>query len=165
MTRLRPFMAFHYGRNVGSADLCRWWSRYGVRRRRGAAKVGTRRMAKSRCLVGFSGSRLRYASGMDVLKMLAELRQERAQIGEAIMVLERLVIGHGKRRGRPPAWMIAVSAPKWRGRPPKNQSATVAPEVAAPTKKRRRLSAAQRKAQAERMKAYWAAKRKKQAKK
>ena len=51
------------------------------------------------------------------------------------------------------------------GRPRKNQSATVAPVVAAPTRKRRRQSAAQRKAQAERMKAYWAAKRKKQAKK
>ena len=53
---------------------------------------------------------------------------------------------------------------KRRGRPPKNQSAAVAPATAAPTRKRRRQSAAQRKAQAERMKAYWAAKRKKQAK-
>jgi hypothetical protein len=53
---------------------------------------------------------------------------------------------------------------KRRGRPPKNQSVTVAPAAAAPTRKRRRRSAAQRKAQAERMKAYWAAKRKKQAK-
>jgi hypothetical protein len=101
---------------------------------------------------------------MDVLKMLAELRQERAQIGEAIIVLERLALGHGKRRGRPPAWMTALSAPKRRGRPPKNQSATVALVAAAPTRKRRRQSAAQRKAQAERMKAYWAAKRNKQAK-
>ena len=53
---------------------------------------------------------------------------------------------------------------KRRGRPPKNLSATVASEAAAPTRKRRRQSVAQRKAQAERMKAYWAAKRKKQAK-
>jgi hypothetical protein len=53
---------------------------------------------------------------------------------------------------------------KRRGRPPKNQSATVASETAAPTRKRRRQSVAQRKAQAERMKAYWAARRKKQAK-
>jgi hypothetical protein len=30
-------------------------------------------------------SRLLYASGMDVLKMLADLRQERAQIEEAII--------------------------------------------------------------------------------
>jgi hypothetical protein len=53
---------------------------------------------------------------------------------------------------------------KRRGRPAKNQLATVEPVVAVPAK-RRRQSAAQRKAQAERMKAYWAAKRKKQAKK
>lgn len=52
---------------------------------------------------------------MDVLKMLAELRQEREQIEEAIMTLERLARGRGKRRGRPPAWMSAL---KRRGRPP-----------------------------------------------
>jgi hypothetical protein len=62
---------------------------------------------------------------MDVIKMLAELRQERAQIEEAVMALERLARGHGKRRGRPPAWMTAqVNMPKRRGRPPgsKNKS-------------------------------------------
>ncbi|MBV8845764.1 MAG: hypothetical protein JO307_23395 [Bryobacterales bacterium] len=52
---------------------------------------------------------------MDVLKMLADLRQEREQIEEAIMTLERLARGQGKRRGRPPAWMTAL---KRRGRPP-----------------------------------------------
>jgi DNA invertase Pin-like site-specific DNA recombinase len=52
---------------------------------------------------------------MDVLKMLAELRQEREQIEEAIVTLERLARGRGKRRGRPPAWMAAI---KRRGRPP-----------------------------------------------
>lgn len=56
--------------------------------------------------------------GMDVLKMLAELRQERAHVEEAIVVLERLALGHGKRRGRPPAWMASATAPKRRGRPP-----------------------------------------------
>lgn len=58
---------------------------------------------------------------MDVLKMLAELRQEREQIEEAILTLERLARGRGKRRGRPPAWMSAL---KRRGRPPgsKNRS-------------------------------------------
>jgi len=56
---------------------------------------------------------------MDVLKMLAELRQERVQIEQAIMALERLARGHGKRRGRPPAWMTAqVNVPKRHGRPP-----------------------------------------------
>ena len=47
--------------------------------------------------------------------MLAELRQEREQIEEAIMSLERLARGRGKRRGRPPLWMTEV---KRRGRPP-----------------------------------------------
>ena len=54
-------------------------------------------------------------NSMDVLKMLADLRQEREQIEEAILTLERLARGRGKRRGRPPAWMAAL---KRRGRPP-----------------------------------------------
>jgi hypothetical protein len=52
---------------------------------------------------------------MDVLKMLADLRQEREQIEEAILTLERLARGRGRRRGRPPSWMSAI---KRRGRPP-----------------------------------------------
>jgi hypothetical protein len=52
---------------------------------------------------------------MDINKMLAELRTEREQLEEAIMTLERLARGRGKRRGRPPAWMSQV---KRRGRPP-----------------------------------------------
>jgi hypothetical protein len=52
---------------------------------------------------------------MDVLKMLAELRQERDQLEEAILTLERLARGRGRRRGRPPAWMTEL---KRRGRPP-----------------------------------------------
>jgi DNA invertase Pin-like site-specific DNA recombinase len=62
---------------------------------------------------------------MDVLKMLTELRQEREQIEEAIMTLERLARGRGKRRGRPPAWL---SESKRRGRPPgsKNKVKTAA---------------------------------------
>ena len=39
---------------------------------------------------------------MDVTKMLADLRQEREAIEEAILTLERLARGRGKRRGRPP---------------------------------------------------------------
>ena len=54
---------------------------------------------------------------MDVMKMLAELRQERAQIEEAIVTLERLAQGRGRRRGRPPAWMSELKI-KRRGRPP-----------------------------------------------
>jgi hypothetical protein len=52
---------------------------------------------------------------MDIIKMLAELRAEREQVEQAIMVLERMARGQGKRRGRPPAWM---SQAKKRGRPP-----------------------------------------------
>jgi hypothetical protein len=43
--------------------------------------------------------------GMDVNKMLQDLREEREQIEEAILSLERLARGRGKRRGRPPAWL------------------------------------------------------------
>ena len=52
---------------------------------------------------------------------------------------------------------------KRRGRPPKNPLAAAVTHAVAPAapKKKRRQSAARRKAQAERMKAYWAAKRKK----
>jgi len=42
---------------------------------------------------------------MDIVKMLAELRLEREQLDEAIIALERLGLGRGRRRGRPPAWM------------------------------------------------------------
>jgi hypothetical protein len=51
---------------------------------------------------------------MDVAKILSELRQEREQIEEAIISLERLARGRGKRRGRPPAWLAMA---KKRGRP------------------------------------------------
>lgn len=61
-------------------------------------------------------------------KMLAELRQEMAQLDEAIRSLEHLAAGQGRRRGRPPKWLqdakgdgpepSAASAPKRRGRPP-----------------------------------------------
>jgi len=68
--------------------------------------------------------------------MLAELRLEREQIEEAILTLERLARGRGRRRGRPPSWLkeatavaaaagaeeeggtTATSEPKQRGRPP-----------------------------------------------
>jgi hypothetical protein len=75
---------------------------------------------------------------LDVDKMLAELRLEREQIEEAILTLERLARGRGRRRGRPPAWLKDAAAassspsengnneesdhpaePKRRGRPPK----------------------------------------------
>ncbi len=51
---------------------------------------------------------------MDVSKILEELRNEREQLEEAILSLERLARGRGRRRGRPPAWMVEA---KKRGRP------------------------------------------------
>jgi len=59
---------------------------------------------------------------MDVTKILTELRQEREQIEEAIMSLERLARGRGRRRGRPPAWMAQLD--KKRGRPPGSKNKT-----------------------------------------
>jgi hypothetical protein len=58
---------------------------------------------------------------MDVTKILADLRQERDQLEEAILSLERLARGRGKRRGRPPAWMTVA---KKRGRPPGSKNKT-----------------------------------------
>jgi hypothetical protein len=80
---------------------------------------------------------------MDVLKMIAALRSERAAIDEALIVLERLAGSHGKRRGRPPAWMVAVRA----GAP------------AAP-KRTRVMSVETRKKMADAQKKRWAAYRK-----
>ena len=71
---------------------------------------------------------------MDINKMLAELRLEREHIEEAIMTLERLARGRGRRRGRPPAWMSQI---KRRGRPPgsknkpKSESKSIAKSAAA----------------------------------
>jgi hypothetical protein len=58
---------------------------------------------------------------MNLIKILAELRREREQIDEAIMSLERLVAGSGRRRGRPPKWLKAY---KHAGRPPASKEKT-----------------------------------------
>ncbi len=58
---------------------------------------------------------------MDVTKILEELRQEREQLEEAILSLERLARGRGRRRGRPPSWMVEA---KKRGRPPGSKNKT-----------------------------------------
>ena len=62
---------------------------------------------------------------MDVSKILTELREERTQIEEAILSLERLARGRVRRRGRPPAWMTEITA-KRRGRPPGSKNKTPA---------------------------------------
>jgi hypothetical protein len=61
---------------------------------------------------------------MDVAKILAELREERTQIEEAIVSLERLARGRGKRRGRPPSWLADMGAVKKRGRPAGSKNKT-----------------------------------------
>lgn len=65
---------------------------------------------------------------MDVAKMLAELKQEREHIEEAILSLERIARGRGRRRGRPPSWLAEV---KKRGRPPgsKNKPKEAKPAI------------------------------------
>lgn len=45
---------------------------------------------------------------MDVIKILTQLKGQRDQLEEAILALERLAAGSGKRRGRPPGWMAAA---------------------------------------------------------
>jgi hypothetical protein len=67
---------------------------------------------------------------MDVSKILIDLRAERQQIEEAILSLERLARGRGRKRGRPPAWM-SEAEPRRRGRPPGSKNK---PAVAAETK-------------------------------
>jgi hypothetical protein len=51
---------------------------------------------------------------------LAENVQELAEIDEAILTMERLALGRGKRRGRPPKWMAAAK-PSGRPRGSKNK--------------------------------------------
>ena len=43
--------------------------------------------------------------------MLSELRSQKEQIEEAILVLQRLAAGGAKRRGRPPKWMSSIAEP------------------------------------------------------
>jgi hypothetical protein len=70
-------------------------------------------------------------------QIIALLIQERDRLNRAIEALQ----GPTKRRGRPPKTSLTAAAPS-------------------PTAKKRTFTAAQRKQQAERMKNYWAAKKK-----
>ena len=51
------------------------------------------------------------------------LRQEKEQVDEAIISLERLVQGRGKRRGRPPAWLKQAKDRRRRRRPAREKKA------------------------------------------
>jgi len=66
---------------------------------------------------------------MDVTKILAELKAEREQIEEAILSLERLAQGRGRKRGRPPSWMSEMTV-KRRGRPPGSKNKVAANNIA-----------------------------------
>lgn len=76
--------------------------------------------------------------------MLSELRSEREQIEEAIIVLQRLAMGARRRRGRPPKRMSPVPVETGQGKRRVFSAAT-----------RKRMAAAQRK--------RWAARRKAEA--
>jgi hypothetical protein len=57
---------------------------------------------------------------MDLEAILKQLRDEREQLEEAILALERMEVGRSRGRGRPPKWLAAVkaAASKKRGKPP-----------------------------------------------
>jgi hypothetical protein len=86
---------------------------------------------------------------MDTNQIVAVLIQERDRLNRAIEALS----GSVKRRGRPPRTAATQAAPT-----------TPAAKVATPKPRRKARSAAQLKAHSERMKAYWAKKRKAAAK-
>jgi hypothetical protein len=77
--------------------------------------------------------------------LLAQLRTEREMLEEAILALERLARGSGKRRGRPPKWLS------------EHRAVVAYPE--APAKKPRVISEESRKRMAEGQRKRWAAKR------
>ena len=59
---------------------------------------------------------------MDLTAIIKELVDERDLVEQAILSVEKIAAQHGKRRGRPPAWMKLLAeetaGPKKRGRPP-----------------------------------------------
>jgi hypothetical protein len=81
---------------------------------------------------------------MDIMKMLAELRSERDQIDEAILVMENLARGQGKRRGRPPKWMTEARAES-QGQDPADPEKPVRKKRNVSPEARRRMAEAQRK--------------------
>jgi hypothetical protein len=91
---------------------------------------------------------------MELTKVIAELRAERAAIDEALAALDRIARASvGKRRGRPPAWLAAASAVA---------GADTSVTIGEPRKKRS-LSPEVRKKMAEAQKRRWAAYRKENA--
>lgn len=54
--------------------------------------------------------------------MISELKGELKTVEEAIGVLQRMVVGRTKRRGRPPKWMSAMDGAPARKRAVKSRS-------------------------------------------
>ena len=92
-------------------------------------------------------------------RIVALLIAERDRLNRAIDALQ----GPLKRQGRPPknpGVIATVTAMPRRGRPPKSAEANPIPEIK-PRRGRKPMSAAARKAHSERMKKYWAERRRK----
>lgn len=49
---------------------------------------------------------------MNISNILEDLKNERQAVDEAIAVLERIADGRGKRRGRPPTWLVEARKKK-----------------------------------------------------
>jgi hypothetical protein len=68
------------------------------------------------------------SESMDINNVLHELREEREQLLEAILAIERLAAEGKRGRERPPKWLTeqraSPNAPKRRGRPPGKKSAS-----------------------------------------
>ncbi len=76
---------------------------------------------------------------MNLIKMIAELREQKQALEETMMILERLARSQGKRRGRPPRFLSEAGS----------------------TRKRKSFSSETRKKMAEAQRKRWAAYRKK----
>ena len=88
---------------------------------------------------------------MDITNTLSELRSEIQRLEEAILALQRLASGGGKRRGRPPKWMASIAE-------------KAGPAASTPTaRKRKPFSAATRKRMAAAKRKRWAARKAKAA--
>jgi hypothetical protein len=72
---------------------------------------------------------------MNVNQMIAELKAERDALTAAMSVLENIARSHGKRRGRPPAWMAGLRV----------KAETAAPKRVLSTATKRKMAIAQRK--------------------
>jgi hypothetical protein len=83
---------------------------------------------------------------MNLVKMIADLREQKRALEQSMLILERIARGQGKRRGRPPAFLSNLMGKS---------------ESAGTTRKRKPFSAETRKKMAASQRRRWAALRKK----